>query len=174
MAGRAAEKLAVEWTPGTELPRQQTFYDHLRRQPSNDAVVVDSGKIQDVMIGEQTIAGSVAVDSLEGILPAERVEALRRNAGKNAEGKHAFATVRVEDPQLVEALQAAGVRFAGRTENTFLRTLLSWVLPALIFIGLWSLLLRRMSPHAGMFVGQSAKCRNARQLAKLAHRIHGV
>jgi len=111
-----------------------------------------AGTIRDIVIDRQRITGEIALDSIEGILPAERVAALRADA----EGRHAFVTVRVEDPQLVEDLSAAGVRFAARLENTLFRTMMAWVLPAFIFIGLWSLLLRRMSPHAGMMnVGKS-------------------
>jgi nicotinate dehydrogenase subunit B len=44
-AVRAAEKLAVKWTRGTPLPDRASFYDYMRRQPSSDSVVVDSGDI---------------------------------------------------------------------------------------------------------------------------------
>jgi len=41
-------------------------------------------------------------------------------------------------------------------ENTWLSTLLAWVLPALVFFGLWALLVRRMGPQGGlMAIGKS-------------------
>jgi len=39
---QAAEKLKVEWTPGIALPQQSGFYEFLRKQPSRDALLVDS------------------------------------------------------------------------------------------------------------------------------------
>jgi CO/xanthine dehydrogenase Mo-binding subunit len=38
----AAAQLKVVWTSGTGLPPQQDFYDHIRRQPSRDLLLVDS------------------------------------------------------------------------------------------------------------------------------------
>lgn len=41
-AVQAASRIAVTWKPGRALPPQATFYDHLRRQPSRDTLLVDS------------------------------------------------------------------------------------------------------------------------------------
>jgi cell division protease FtsH len=57
---------------------------------------------------------------------------------------HRFVTARVDDPGLVAELQAAHVTFTGSVENTWLTALLSWVVPALVFVGLWALVMRRM------------------------------
>ena len=50
-----------------------------------------------------------------------------------------FAAYRV-DPKRSQKLDQYGVTFRGQTESTFLRDLLSWVLPVLLFVGLWRLL----------------------------------
>jgi CO/xanthine dehydrogenase Mo-binding subunit len=42
---QAASKLKAVWTAGAGLPNHDTFYDYLRRQPSRDALVVDSGDV---------------------------------------------------------------------------------------------------------------------------------
>ena len=39
---QAANKLNVAWTPGTGLPKQADFPDHLRNQPTRDTLLVDS------------------------------------------------------------------------------------------------------------------------------------
>ena len=40
---QAANQLKVNWTPGTGLPKQADFYDHLRNQkPTRDTLLVDS------------------------------------------------------------------------------------------------------------------------------------
>lgn len=41
-AVQAAAKLKATWTPGPALPDHASFYEYLRRQPSRDAVLVDS------------------------------------------------------------------------------------------------------------------------------------
>jgi nicotinate dehydrogenase subunit B len=44
---KAAEKLKVNWTPGTGLPKQAEFYDHLRNQkPTRDTLLVDSKDVE--------------------------------------------------------------------------------------------------------------------------------
>src|SRR5215204_7654397 len=53
------------------------------------------------------------------------------------DGKSQFATTRV-DPEFAQDLQKYGVTFTGQIESTFLRDLLSWVLPVLLFFGVWS------------------------------------
>ncbi len=75
-----------------------------------------------------------------------------------ADGRQYFVTNRVE-PDLAERLGEHGVRFSGVVESTFLRDLLSWVLPVLFFVALWMFLIRRMAEKQGfgglMSVGKS-------------------
>src|SRR5262249_32280380 len=68
-----------------------------------------------------------------------------------------FTTIRVDDPDLVRELNAHGVVFTGVIETTFWRDLLSWVLPVVLFAGVWIFILRRMGQAQGGFmqVGQS-------------------
>jgi nicotinate dehydrogenase subunit B len=46
-AVQAASRIAVRWTAGRALPPQAAFYDHLRRQPSRDTLLVDSKDVDD-------------------------------------------------------------------------------------------------------------------------------
>jgi cell division protease FtsH len=55
-----------------------------------------------------------------------------------------FRTIRV-DPDISELLQRSSVKFKGEMESTFLRDLLSWVIPIFIFIAVWMFMLKRMS-----------------------------
>ena len=59
------------------------------------------------------------------------------------DGKPMFITTRVE-PDLAKDLQSQGVVVTGQIESTFLRDLLSWIVPVLIFVGVWMFALRRM------------------------------
>ena len=64
------------------------------------------------------------------------------------DGRSRFVTTRVE-PELSEALDQHGVAYAARNESTFLPTLLSWVVPAAVFVGVWLLLGRLLAKRLG-------------------------
>ena len=67
-----------------------------------------------------------------------------------------FRTARIPDPNLVEALQEHGVTFSGQYTSPFLKALLSWVVPILIFVGIWFFLSRRLQTGNGlMALGKS-------------------
>ena len=44
-AVQAANQLKVAWKPGPTLPPQATFYDHMRKQPSRDTLLVNSNDV---------------------------------------------------------------------------------------------------------------------------------
>ena len=54
-AVQAARALKLTWTPGPALPAQANFYDRLRKQPSRDALVVDSGDVDAVLARSATV-----------------------------------------------------------------------------------------------------------------------
>ncbi len=73
------------------------------------------------------------------------------------DGKSQFVTTRV-DPQFADELAKYGVTYTGQVESTFLRDLLSWVVPVLLFVGVWTYLSRRMGQGLGgglMSIGKS-------------------
>src|SRR5215813_2919764 len=73
------------------------------------------------------------------------------------DGKTAFVTTRV-DPQFASELQKYGVSYTGEVESKLLQNLLSWILPVVIFFGIWTFLLRRMGQGMGgglMSIGKS-------------------
>jgi cell division protease FtsH len=57
-----------------------------------------------------------------------------------------FRTERVEDPDLVRELQAAGVEYAAVRPGIISQLLVGWVLPILIMVGLWTFFARRLNP----------------------------
>ncbi len=85
--------------------------------------LVDDGLVDQVVIGSDRITGSFAVPQ---------------------NGKTEFVTTRVE-PGLAERLRESGVTFTGAVENTWLGTILSWVVPAAVFVGLWVLVIRKFA-----------------------------
>ncbi len=55
-----------------------------------------------------------------------------------------YRTPRVDDRNLVEFLEGNNVDIIAENENTFLKMLLSWVVPALIFVGIWMFVIKKM------------------------------
>ncbi len=74
------------------------------------------------------------------------------------QGRTDFITTRV-DAQIATQLDKYGVTFAGQIESTFLRDLLSWVIPVALFFGVWWFMYRRFAGQQGfgglMSVGRS-------------------
>ena len=73
-------------------------------------------------------------------------------------GRTEFITTRV-DPEIAGELSKYNVKFAGTIESTFLRDLLSWVIPVGLFFGIWWFMYRRFAGQQGfgglMSVGRS-------------------
>ncbi|MGA2643014.1 MAG: ATP-dependent zinc metalloprotease FtsH [Spirochaetia bacterium] len=69
----------------------------------------------------------------------------------------AFHTMRVDEPDLVKQLADKGVKFTGRTQGSFLGSILSWILPVGIMFALWNFFMMRMgSGGPGVLsIGQS-------------------
>ncbi|MCS6891959.1 MAG: ATP-dependent zinc metalloprotease FtsH [Rhodovarius sp.] len=74
------------------------------------------------------------------------------------DGRSQFVTTIVPE-DLARRLERSTARFDGTIQNTFLSNLLSWVLPALVFFGLWMFVFRHVAERQGfgglMSVGKS-------------------
>jgi len=90
-----------------------------------------------------------AGDIIEVVITQERISGKMRVTENQQPKEVAFITIRV-DPDLSTELSKHNVIFRGQPESTFLRDLLSWTLPALVFFGIWYLLMKRLNPGAGM------------------------
>jgi cell division protease FtsH len=86
------------------------------------------GRIDEVSISDRTITGRLKTpDGRKTTLVATRVE-----------------------PELAARLEKFDVRYSRSIDNTFLRDLMSWVVPALVFFGLWYFVIRGMADRQGM------------------------
>ena len=92
---------------------------------------LEQGRVDDLLITESRITGAI------------------KEPGPDEPSQ--FVTTRV-DPDFARELEQYGVEFRGGSDENFFTTLLSWVLPALIFFGIWIFLLRRMAA-GGMGAG---------------------
>ncbi|AJA60672.1 ATP-dependent zinc metalloprotease FtsH [Bradyrhizobium japonicum] len=70
-------------------------------------------------------------------------------------GQKQFVTTRV-DPGIAQELEKAGVLFTGQVESTLVRDLLSWVMPVLLFFGLWWYIGKRAAEGGGLGGGLMA------------------
>ncbi|HSB44713.1 MAG TPA: ATP-dependent zinc metalloprotease FtsH [Nitrospira sp.] len=100
--------------------------------------LVAAGKVAEVSVSSHMLTGKLKPE------------------GESKEQKQ-FTSIRVEDPELVRDLEQHGVKFTGVIETTFWRDLLSWLLPVLVFVGIWFFIFRRLGQAQGGFmqVGQS-------------------
>ena len=64
---------------------------------------------------------------------------------KGADGLKDFVTTRVES-ELADKLDKHNVTYTGVVQSTWVRDLLSWIVPMAIFIGIWLFIIRRMNP----------------------------
>jgi cell division protease FtsH len=77
---------------------------------------------------------------------------------KGGESPQWFQAVRVDDPELVKLLEEKHVEFAGVIVSTLWKDVASWVVPILVFAGIWFWILRKMGQGAGggfMRIGKS-------------------
>ena len=75
----------------------------------------------------------------------------------NVDGQEiSFRTAVIDDPELIGLLEEHQVEFTRQPSNNWFTQLLSWILPALIFVGIWLFIIRRMSGGGGlMSIGKS-------------------
>ncbi len=64
---------------------------------------------------------------------------------KGSDGLKDFVTTRVE-PELADKLDKHNVTYTGVVQSTWVRDLLSWIVPTALFIGIWLFIIRRMNP----------------------------
>ena len=100
--------------------------------------LLKAGKIVDVAVTANQIQGKMKVD---GGAPDET---------------KVFKTIRV-DPELSTLLEQYKVIFKGEIESTFLRDILSWIFPIILFVGIWYFFMKKMgSQQAGfMTIGKN-------------------
>ncbi|HEY3150588.1 MAG TPA: ATP-dependent zinc metalloprotease FtsH [Candidatus Binatia bacterium] len=111
--------------------------------------------VTNLVMNEQTIRGEVKPEGVKEVLSAEQLKS--RGEDKEVKSALPFVTVRIEDPDLVKDLEAAGVPFRGEVISQWLPTLLSWVVPVVLFFLVWNFLFRKMGAAGGslMQIGKS-------------------
>lgn len=97
---------------------------------------------------------SIAQNHIEGELKPGASEVLAKLRGKEVKlTSERFYTLRVEDPDLVKLLDEKNIPYEAAPEPSWLKEILSWVIPLLIFLGLWLILIKRFGPPEGGLMG---------------------
>jgi cell division protease FtsH len=105
---------------------QSLYLESTQRTPipySQFQTLLDQNKIGQVEIGANYIKGSLKKAEPDGLKD--------------------FITTRVA-PDLAKSLDKHGVVYSGVIESHLIRDILSWILPAIIFVGIWMFAIRRL------------------------------
>ncbi len=86
--------------------------------------LLDANKVSEVAITQNRIQGTLKEAEPDGLKD--------------------FVTTRVQPPELAESLTKHGVTYSGVVESHWIADLLSWILPAIFFVGIWMFAIRRM------------------------------
>jgi cell division protease FtsH len=91
--------------------------------------LVREGKVQEVVVAEDRVRGTLK--------------------GSGDTRSRAFTTVRIEDPKLLEDLEKYGVKYTGEVASRWIGEVLSWLIPLIFLVALWSFFFRRMGGAEG-------------------------
>ena len=104
----------------------------------------------------KTIAYSEFLDYLqqgkivEVAITANAIQGRLKSETEGARDQY-FKTVKVE-PEIAKLLSDHQVKYSGTIESTFLRDIISWLLPVFIFLGVWFFLMKKMMPQQPGFM----------------------
>lgn len=129
------------------------FQGQVSRLPYSEfKILLAAGKVKDVALTEQIIYGTLIGEGTGGLIGKETSDRLNQQGT----GEHPFETIRVNDPTLVQDLEAAKISFSGKVDNKWFATILSWFVPAIVFLVIWQFIMKRMSGAGGlMSIGKS-------------------
>ncbi len=121
--------------------------------------------LQGIWAQSQTVA-ELPYSQFQDLLAKKQIEEIRISGDEirgtlkaPIDGKRQFRTNKVE-PDLATELAKHDVKFASHPDSTVLPTILSYLLPVLLFFGIWMLIMRKMANRLGtggglMSIGKS-------------------
>jgi cell division protease FtsH len=136
---------------GSMKPTEEISYSQFRH-------LVEIQGINDLAVSTATIKGKLLPKGIEYLAKTEKKPDLAKTLEKKYEKKTpGFSTVRIKDPNLVSLLEKNHISYRAVPENTWLTSIMSWVLPFLLLIGIWVYFFRKIGTGAGglMTVGKS-------------------
>jgi len=94
--------------------------------------LVRNNQIAEVSVSEQTISGK-----------------LKQPRGEGRRATTHFTTTRIEDPKLIDELDAHQVKYTGELVSRWLPEILGWIIPLVLLVAVWSFFFRRMGGAEG-------------------------
>ncbi|KRW93760.1 ATP-dependent zinc metalloprotease FtsH [Paracoccus sp. MKU1] len=111
--------------------------------------------IQDLVSGARDIA-PISYSQFETYLEQGRISSVAVGGDRitgsfstPVDGRSQFVTTLV-DPAVLARIDQAGVEISGVPQNTWLGTLLSWVVPVVLFLALWMFVFRKFAERQGL------------------------
>jgi cell division protease FtsH len=90
------------------------------------------GQVAEVTVGDTIVSGR-----------------LKQPRGEGRTASTQFTSTRIEDPKLVEELEAHQVKYTGEVVSRWLPEILGWIIPLVLLVAVWSFFFRRMSGAEG-------------------------
>ena len=112
--------LGVQWWQAAQTLQIVPYSEFVRQ--------LDEGRIAEVTLTDTQIVGKL----------------------KKPEGGRTSVIANRVDPAMAAELSRHGVTYSEAPQSTLLRDVLSWVVPALVFFGVWYFLARRMGQQGGL------------------------
>ncbi|MCG2773932.1 MAG: ATP-dependent zinc metalloprotease FtsH [Desulfobacterales bacterium] len=121
--------------------------------------LVQNKGVDDLTVSTDTITGNLLPKGIDELAKAREKPDLPQTLAKQFDKKKPiFSAVRLEDPDLVKLLAKDNISYRAVQEKTWLTSLLSWVFPFLLLIGIWIYFFRKIGAGGAgglMTVGKS-------------------
>jgi cell division protease FtsH len=114
--------------------------------------------VNNLAISAETITGKLLPNGIEDLAKERKDADLSQKLKKQFETKEpGFSAVRMEDPELLKLLEKQGIKYRAIQEKTWITSIISWVLPMALLVGIWIYFFRKIGTGAGglMTVGKS-------------------
>lgn len=108
----------------------------------NGAELIAYTEFKKSLAAGQVVECAVKVDEVIGELKTPNPDATKK-----------FRAVRIEDPDLVKDLEAAGIKASGVKSNSGVLSVLVWFIPMGIFLAIWIFMMRNVRSAAGGMLG---------------------
>ncbi len=138
----------------------QTFFAMQRSYPlsyRDFRRLVETKGVDDLEISGDTITGVLSPKAVQYLADETKEPELPQRLAKQFPKEPMFSTVRMDDQDLLERLDKQGIKYTALPDRSWLTSMVSYLLPMLLLVGLWLYIFRRLSAGPGgiMSIGKS-------------------
>ncbi|MFW6372632.1 MAG: ATP-dependent zinc metalloprotease FtsH [Thermodesulfobacteriota bacterium] len=121
--------------------------------------LVQEEKVDHLLISDRLIRGKLRPGASESMAALRDNPAVVRQKFESMQQEEGyFITIRMADPDLIDLLEEHGIHYQAEIESTWFKSLLSWIVPILIFFAIWGFFFKKIGERAGgglMSIGKS-------------------